>query len=322
MRFPPRRLTLLAALVVALACGAAFAAHVATARRGSNVIYACAKKQSGRLRVVAKPSACRPREQPLSWNVQGPAGPRGPVGPTGPAGPAGPAGEQGPQGEIGPTGPAGPQGPPGPPLESIDELNGSKCHAPRGLGTLSISYADDGTATIVCVVDGGGGAADLRLNEFMTGVSGAAANEFVELYNGDDAAADLSGYKLVYRSSAGTSDVSLATIPSGTTLAPGGFYLFGGRDYAGPPPADQTFTAGLSSTGGGLALRQPDGTIVDSLGYGDASNAFVRGHPAPAPPMEPSPGNSDVRLPDGHNTDENSVDFTVTTSPSPRASNH
>jgi len=235
MRFPPRRLTLLAALVVALACGAAFAAHVATARRGSNVIYACAKKQSGRLRVVAKPSACRPREQPLSWNVQGPAGPRGPVGPTGPAGPAGPAGEQGPQGEIGPTGPAGPQGPPGPPLESIDELNGSKCHAPRGLGTLSISYADDGTATIVCVVDGGGGAADLRLNEFMTGVSGAAANEFVELYNGDDAAADLSGYKLVYRSSAGTSDVSLATIPSGTTLAPGGFYLFGGRDYAGPP---------------------------------------------------------------------------------------
>ena len=59
MRFPPRRLTLLAALVVALACGAAFAAHVATARRGSNVIYACAKKQSGRLRVVAKPSAKR-----------------------------------------------------------------------------------------------------------------------------------------------------------------------------------------------------------------------------------------------------------------------
>lgn len=322
MRFPPRRLTLLAALVVMLACGAALAAHVATARRGSNVINACAKKQGGRLRVVAKPNACRRGEQPLSWNVQGPAGPPGPEGPAGPPGPAGEQGRQGEIGPAGPTGPAGPQGPPGPPLESIEELNGSACHAPRGLGTLSISYAEDGTAMIVCVVGGGGGAADLRLNEFMTGISGAAANEFVELYNGGDSAADLSGYKLVYRSAAGTSDVSLATIPDGTTLAPGAFYLFGGRDYAGPPPADQTFSAGLSSTGGGLALRQPDGTIVDSLGYGDATNAFVRGHPAPAPPTEPSPGNSDVRLPDGHNTDENSVDFTVTTTPSPRASNH
>jgi hypothetical protein len=156
----------------------------------------------------------------------------------------------------------------------------------------------------------------------MTGVTGAAANEFVELFNGGDTAADLGGYRLVYRSSSGTSDVGLATIPSGTMLAPGAFYLFGGRDYAGPPAADQTFTAGLSGTGGGLALRQPDGTIVDSLGYGDATNAFVRGQPAPAPPSEPSPGNSDVRLPDGHNTDDNSVDFTVTTAPSPRGPNH
>jgi hypothetical protein len=273
--------------------------------------------------VVAKPSACRRGEQPLQWNVQGPAGPPGPIGPQGPAGPTGatgPAGEQGLQGEAGP---AGPQGPPGPPLGSLDELDGTPCHMASGLGTLSIAYDEHtGTATIVCSVGGGGGGAGLRINEFMTGVSGAGANEFVELYNGGDTAADLSGYRLVYRSSSGTNDVGLAVIPDGTTLAPGALYLFGGRDYAGPPPADQSFTAGLSSTGGGLALRQPDGTIVDSLGYGDAVNAFVRGHPAPAPPSAPAPGNSDVRLPDGHNTDDNSVDFSVSTTPTPRASNH
>ena len=69
-------------------------------------------------------------------------------------------------------------------------------------------------------------------------------------------------------------------------------------------------------------MKQPDGTIVDSLGYGDATNAYVPGHPAPAPPTVPPPGNSDVRLPDGHNTDDNSIDFTVSTTPSPRAANH
>jgi hypothetical protein len=156
----------------------------------------------------------------------------------------------------------------------------------------------------------------------MTGITGSAQNEFVEIYNGGTAPADLGGYRLVYRSSAGTSDIGLGTIASDTLLAPGGFYLFGGRDYAGPPAADQSFTASLAATGGGLALRDENGTIVDSLGYGDATNAFVRGNPAPAPPAAGAPGNSAVRLPDGHDSGDNSVDFTVSASPSPRGSNH
>ncbi len=325
MRFPPRRSLLLGLLLLALAGGVALAAQRNADRRANGVINACAQKKSGHLRVVASPKACRRGERAVSWNVQGPPGPPGPEGPAGPAGAAGeqgPPGDPGPRGEVGPAGPAGPQGPPGPRLDTLEELNGSVCHAPKGTGTLSISYSPvDGAASIVCVVGGGGGSADVRINEFMTGTTGASANEFVELYNAGNDDADLGGYKLVYRSSAGTSDVSLATIPDGTFLAAGSFYLFGGRDYAGPPAADQTFSAALAATGGGLALRGPDGTIVDSLGYGDAVNAFVRGQPAPAPPTEPSPGDSDVRLPDGHNTDDNSVDFTVTTTPTPRRPN-
>jgi hypothetical protein len=99
------------------------------------------------------------------------------------------------------------------------------------------------------------------------------------------------------------------------------FLLFGGSAYAGSPPPDQTFNAGLASTGGGLALRDSSGAIVDSLGYGNAVNAFVRGAPAPAPPAEAPPGNSDVRLPDGHDTGNNSVDFSVTATPTPRGPN-
>lgn len=312
------RFALFGALALALG-GAAFAAQATAHKRAEGVINACMQKKTGRLRVVSNANACRRGERPLSWNAQGPAGPPGTTGPAGPAGEPGPPGATGAPGPAGATGARGPTGPAGPRLDSLDELNGTACNA--GAGTLSISYAADGTASIDCV-SGGGGAADVRINEFMTGVTGAAANEFVELYNAGTAAADLGGYRLVYRSSSGASDVGLGTIPSGTTLAPGGFYLFGGRDYPGPPAADQSFTTGLAATGGGLALRDPDGAIVDSLGYGDAVNAFVRGTPAPAPPPAGSPGNSDVRLPDGHNTDDNSVDFTVSASPSPRAVNH
>jgi len=313
------RFALFGALALALG-GAAFAAQATAHRRAAGVINACMQKRTGRLRVVSSAGACRKGERPLSWNAQGPAGPPGATGPGGPAGAPGPPGVTGAPGPAGATGARGPTGPAGPGLDTLDDLNGTACNS--GAGTLSVTYAADGTASIVCVTGGGGGSADVRINEFMTGTTGAAANEFVELYNAGTAAADLGGYRLVYRSSSGASDVGLATIPSGTTLAPGAFYLFGGRDYAGPPPADQSFTGGLAATGGGLALRDADGTIVDSLGYGDAVNAFVRGMAAPAPTPAPSPGNSDVRLPDGHNTDDNSVDFTVSASPSPRAANH
>jgi hypothetical protein len=315
------RFVLFGALALALA-GADFAAHAASQRRGGGVINACVNRHTGRVRVVARPNACRRGEQSLAWNVQGPAGPTGPAGADGPPGPAGAPGAPGATGATGPPGSRGPTGPAGPQLGTLDELYGSTCHTPTGTGTLSVSYAAaDGTASIRCVV-GQGGSADLRINEFMTGITGSAQNEFVEIYNGGNAPADLSGYRLVYRSSAGASDVGLATIASGTQLAPGGFYLFAGQGYVGPPAPDQSFTASLAATGGGLALRDANGTIVDSLGYGDATNAFVRGLAAPAPPAGPTPGNSDGRLPDGHNTDDNSADFTVSASPSPRGANH
>jgi hypothetical protein len=314
------RIVLFGVLALALAGSAAFAAHATAHKRHGGVINACVHRHTGRVRVVAGPGACRRGEQPLAWNVQGPAGPSGPAGAPGAEGAPGPPGATGAQGPAGAVGARGPTGPAGAQVASLDELNGSTCHAPGGTGTLSVAYGSDGAASITCVT--GGGSVDLRINEFMTGSTGSAQNEFVEIYNGGTSPADLGGYRLVYRSSAGTSDIGLGTIASGTLLAPGGFYLFGGRDYAGPPAADQSFTASLAATGGGLALRDSSGTIVDSLGYGDATNAFVRGQAAPAPPAAGAPGNSAVRLPDGHDTGDNSVDFTVSASPSPRSSNH
>jgi hypothetical protein len=78
----------------------------------------------------------------------------------------------------------------------------------------------------------------------------------------------------------------------------------------------------MASTAGGVGIRSGDGTLVDSVGYGStAANGFVEGTPAPAPPTTAAPGSSDVRKPDGHDTNDNSVDFTVASPPSPRATN-
>ena len=334
MRLPRRRL-LLAALPLVLVAGVALAAQPGGRRPNNALINACAKKKDGRLRIVAPNASCRRNELPLAWNAQGPAGPAGAAGKagaTGPAGPAGPpgpagakgeAGARGPTGAAGPAGPTGPQGPPGAGLGSLESLNGLACHAATAAGTVALSYDASGVATITCSSSGGGGGtASLGVNELMTGSTGAASNEFVEVVNTGTAAADIGGYKLAYRSAAGTSDVTLATVPTGTTLAAGGFYLFGGSGYAGTRTPDQSFSAAIAATGGGVALRDATGAIVDSVGYGDAVNAFVEAHAASAPPTTATPGSSVIRLPDGHDTNDNAADFSVSASPTPGGANH
>jgi hypothetical protein len=44
--------------------------------------------------------------------------------------------------------------------------------------------------------------------------------------------------------------------------------------------------------------------------------------PAPAPPATAAPGSSSVRLPDGHDTNDNAADFSVSATPTPGAANH
>jgi hypothetical protein len=172
------------------------------------------------------------------------------------------------------------------------------------------------------VAGGGGSSGDIRVNELMTGSTGAASNEFVELVNVGSAAADVGGFKVAYRSAAGTSDTTLGTIPAGTTIPAGGFYLLAGSGYLGSHAPDQTFSASLAATGGGLAVRDSAGTILDSVGYGEATNAFVEGHPAGAPPATAAPGSSADRIPDGRDTNDNAADFSVSATPSPGTSNH
>ena len=229
-------------------------------------------------------------------------------------------GDRGATGVAGPQGATGPAGPAGAGLTAFDDLDGSSCTATSGAGALQISYDAANHATLTCVV-AHPAVAIVRVNEIATGTTASAADEFVELVNAGGAAADVGGWKLVYRSSSGTSDTTLATIPTGTTIAAGGFYLFGGSAYAGARAADQPFATGLAAAGGAVAVRDANAVVVDAAGWGTAANAYVEGTVASAPPTTAQPGGSIVRRPDGRDTDNNSADFTVAATASPRATN-
>ena len=288
----PTRIWILSAVLGALLAAAAGVA-LAGIPNADGTIHGCRNVTTGALRVIGSRAHCRSGERRLDWNVKGP------------------------RGDTGPAGPAGPQGEPGPALEAFDDLAGLTCTAGANEGSIEIDYDAGGVAEIRCVVPAPPGA-PIRVNEFSTGVEGALTNEFVEIFNPGSGPADLSGYKLVYRSAAGTSDVNLATIADGTTLAAGAFMLFGGSGYSGT--ADQSFSVSLASAGGGVGIRDATGLLLDSVGWGTATNAFVEETVAPAPTNAAAPGRSDARHPDGQDTNDNAADF-AEGDPTPKAPN-
>ncbi len=156
---------------------------------------------------------------------------------------------------------------------------------------------------------------------------GTAADEFVELHNVSGSPIDLNGYRVVYRSAAGVSDVAVINWTTTTTVPAGGYYLIvhaTGYDNGVTVPGDITFPGGGTGTfaaaGGGFALRQGaanTGTIIDSVGYGTATNAFVESTVEPAP----AANQSAARLNSGcTDTDNNANDFAVLNPAVPRNS--
>jgi hypothetical protein len=85
-----------AALLLALVAAVTVAVGSATgAGRTPTSLTACAAKDGGALRLVAKKKACRSNERVVTWSERGPRGASGTSGINGAAGPQGPAGAPG-----------------------------------------------------------------------------------------------------------------------------------------------------------------------------------------------------------------------------------
>jgi hypothetical protein len=104
--------------------------------------------------------------------------------------------------------------------------------------------------------------------------------------------------------------------------------------YQGPPAPDQWFGGpALSTSAGTMVLRDAGGLAADSLNYGGlvdpwsaegyqgASGSGQGGCFAPSPVSASGAGRSDIRLPDGTDTDSNCADFSITNHPTPGDAN-
>jgi hypothetical protein len=100
--------------------------------------------------------------------------------------------------------------------------------------------------------------------------------------------------------------------------------------YQGSPAPDLWFGGpGISSTAGSIVLRDAGGNLADSLNYGaivdpwaaegyqGVSGVAAAGCYAPSPSI----GGSDIRYPDGSNTDSNCNDFITSSNPTPGGAN-
>jgi len=190
------------------------------------------------------------------------------------------------------------------------------------------AMASDGGAMVdATMISDGGGGGDMAIggchpvvNELMT-TGKSATDEFVEIFNPCQGAYDLSSGKLVYRSAgnnAGGADSTLFAFPANTKIAAGGYLVYCGAAFAGP--CDATFSSGgLAQAGGAVGVRNAAGTLLDSVAYQTltAPNNFTETAPAP----NPLANQSIERLPNGTDTNNNSADFKVAMTPTPKAAN-
>jgi hypothetical protein len=321
---------LLAALLacLALTAGLGYAADTTPA-----TINACKTKVLGYVRVVTTAGKCRKNESALSWNTVGPkgdAGPPGPAGaagqagPGGPAGPAGPAGSKGADGAPGPAGPQGPKGDPGEGIQEIGELSGTGCstHDDKD-GEVMVDVAGDDTITLTCVADDGGppppppppGGAKLVINEVDYDQVGADHDEFVEIYNKGDAAADLTGIALSPVNGGDGSEYSRKPLTG--TLAAGAYLV-----------VDVTMQNGAPD---GLALvNLTTKTLIDALSYEGAITAatidgttynLVEGIVIDTLADSNTAEGSLSRIPNGTDTNNTATDWAFTTTVTRGAAN-
>jgi predicted extracellular nuclease len=157
----------------------------------------------------------------------------------------------------------------------------------------------------------------LVISEVQIAGSGRVNEDFIEIYNPTSSNVDLDGYRIVKRTASGTSDSSIKSWNSETIIPAHGHYLWANSSWA-PSVTPDTTTASTLAANNGIALRQgpmDTGTIIDSVAWGTATNAFVETSPFPT-----NPGANESLERVGDDTNNNSVDFVLQTNPNPQNS--
>jgi hypothetical protein len=150
----------------------------------------------------------------------------------------------------------------------------------------------------------------------ISGGAGKSTNDFVEIFNPTSEDIDLKGLRLVKRTETGTSDTLLKSWTETALVKAGSFYLWANSSYIDIQAVPDITTSGSISNDNAIALRSgpnDTGTIIDSVGWGEAANVFVEGAVFPSNPE------SNQALLRNQDTDNNAADFLIT-DPNPKNS--
>lgn len=165
------------------------------------------------------------------------------------------------------------------------------------------------------------GTSFVLISEVLTGIQDNNNFEFIELYNRSSEIIDLHGWSIWYRLPTSQEDLYIYRWSTTALIPPQGHYLLGrsGQDLG--IPVDAQFEEALNTSGGGLQLRQMDGTVQDILGWGNPQADYFESSPAPALKngfsLERLPGNIEGN---SHDRDDNATDFRLLDTPSPQNS--
>jgi hypothetical protein len=152
------------------------------------------------------------------------------------------------------------------------------------------------------------------ISEFRTRGPVGGSDEFVEIFNVSAAPVIIGGWTLRGSNNAGTTGIR-ATVPAGTVVPPGCYYLFtnsstSGGPYSGAVPGNQTYATGITDDGG-VAIVDGAAVVVDQVGM-SAGSAYKEG--ATLAPLVVNADQGYERLPGGAagnftDTDSNLGDF-------------
>lgn len=148
----------------------------------------------------------------------------------------------------------------------------------------------------------------LVISEIQTGSLSDASKEFVELYNPAGSSFIIDNWTVEYASSAGTTWTKKATLYG--AIPSYGFYLISTSGYVA---ADATMSSGLASAGGHVRIKDANGIVIDTVGWGTAAHAETRSVDAPVAggSIERLPGRLSDLAGNGQDGDDNSSDFVL-----------
>jgi hypothetical protein len=158
----------------------------------------------------------------------------------------------------------------------------------------------------------------LVISEFRTRGPNGSDDEFVELFNPSGGAVNIGGWAVRRSASCAATTYALATIPTGTILLPGQFYLLASNTGSSITNADQTFSPALADDGG-LALTNSGGTVIDQAGL-CATTTYREG--TTLAPLSGTLNQSYERLPGGStacvDNDNNAGDYVLISPANPQ----